>query len=148
MAVFFSIHRYYMERKIFQHLLELKSLQIRSTKINEAALVKRAVDDYHNSTCELGYETATSLKKYPYSEYSFRNFELFLYETLKALQKKETYNFQNISEVYDEVKLSNTFKMIFFVIFFSFLLKIFEVTFILLKILNYKHFRTEVMQQV
>lgn len=95
-----------MERKIFQHLLELKSLQIRSTKVNESALVKRAVDDYHKSTIELGYETGSTLKRYPYSEYSFKNFELFLYDTLKSLQKRETYNFQNISEVYDEVSNS------------------------------------------
>ncbi|XP_052562273.1 inversin isoform X1 [Culex pipiens pallens] len=99
-----NIRRYYMERKIFQHLLELKSLQIRSTKINESVLVKRAVDDYHRSTIELGYETGSTLKRYPYSEYSFKNFELFLYDTLKTLQKRETYNFQNISEVYDETE--------------------------------------------
>ncbi|XP_052889495.1 ankyrin repeat domain-containing protein 12 [Anopheles moucheti] len=99
-----NIRRYYMERKIFQHLLELKSLQIRSTKVNESVLVKRAVDDYHKSTIELGYETGSTLKRYPYTEYSFRNFELFLYDTLKSLQKKETYNFQNISEVYDEAE--------------------------------------------
>ncbi|XP_053698657.1 uveal autoantigen with coiled-coil domains and ankyrin repeats, partial [Sabethes cyaneus] len=99
-----NIRRYYMERKIFQHLLELKSLQIRSTKVNESALVKRAVDDYHKSTIELGYETGSTLKRYPYSEYSFKNFELFLYDTLKSLQKRETYNFQNISEVYDEAE--------------------------------------------
>ncbi|XP_058455880.1 ankycorbin-like isoform X2 [Malaya genurostris] len=99
-----NIRRYYMERKIFQHLLELKSLQIRSTKVNESALVKRAVDDYHKSTIELGYETGSTLRRYPYSEYSFKNFELFLYDTLKSLQKRETYNFQNISEVYDEAE--------------------------------------------
>nr|XP_040224234.2 ankyrin repeat domain-containing protein 12 isoform X2 [Anopheles coluzzii] len=99
-----NIRRYYMERKIFQHLLELKSLQIRSTKVNESVLVKRAVDDYHKSTIELGYETGSTLKRYPYTEYSFRNFELFLYDTLKSLQKRETYNFQNISEVYDEAE--------------------------------------------
>ncbi|XP_065081642.1 ankyrin repeat domain-containing protein 12 [Ochlerotatus camptorhynchus] len=99
-----NIRRYYMERKIFQHLLELKSLQIRSTKVNESGLVKRAIDDYHKSTIELGYETGSTLRRYPYSEYSFKNFELFLYDTLKSLQKRETYNFQNISEVYDEAE--------------------------------------------
>lgn len=36
-------------------------------------------------------------------EYTFKNFELFLYETLKSLQKPGTFNFQNISEVYREV---------------------------------------------
>ncbi|XP_049303667.1 uncharacterized protein LOC105227654 isoform X1 [Bactrocera dorsalis] len=99
-----NIRRYYMERKIFQHLLELKSLQIRSTKLNEAVLVKRAVDDYHKSCAALGGETGTRLRRYPFSEYTFKNFELFLYETLKALQKPGTYNFQNINEVYEEAE--------------------------------------------
>lgn len=92
-----------MERKIFQHLLELKSLQIRSSKVNEAILVKRAVDDYHKSVDALGYETGATLKRYPHKEYTFKNFEVFLYETLKSIQKTGTYNFQNISEVYREV---------------------------------------------
>lgn len=92
-----------MERKIFQHLLELKSLQIRSNKAHEAVVVKRAVDDYHKSTHALEYEVGTALRKYPYREYTFKNFELFLYETLKGLQKNGTFNFQNLSEVYREV---------------------------------------------
>lgn len=92
-----------MERKIFQHLLELKSLQIRSNKLNEAVLVKRAVDDYHKSCVLLGGETGTRLRRYNFSEYTFKNFELFLYETLKGLQKPGTNNFQNINEVYEEV---------------------------------------------
>ncbi|XP_037816902.1 inversin [Lucilia sericata] len=99
-----NIRRYYMERKIFQHLLELKSLQIRSNKLNEAVLVKRAVDDYHKSCAALGGETGTRLRRYNFSEYTFKNFELFLYETLKALQKPGTYNFQNINEVYEEAE--------------------------------------------
>lgn len=98
-----NIRRYYMEHKIFQHLLELKSLQIRSTKVNESLLVKRAVDDYHKSTMELGLETGGTLKRYPYKEYTFKNFEIFLYEVLKSLQKNGSNNFQNISDVYLEV---------------------------------------------
>lgn len=120
---------YYMERKIFQHLLELKSLQIRSCKSNEAVLVsdfsitftrthenkflsyfdcvssqvKRAVDDYHKSVNDLGFEVGGTLNKYQLREYTFKNFELFLYDTLKSLQKPGTFNFQNISEVYREV---------------------------------------------
>jgi len=93
-----------MERKIFQHLLELKSLQIRSSKLNEAVLVKRAVDDYHKSCVLLGGETGTRLRRYNFSEYTFKNFELFLYETLKGLQRPGTNNFQNINEVYEEVR--------------------------------------------
>lgn len=104
---FFFFFRYYMERKIFQHLLELKSLQIRSSKINESVLVKRAVDDYHKSTLALGLETGGSLRRYPYKDYTFKNFEIFLYETLKSLQKTGTYNFQNISDVYKEVRALN-----------------------------------------
>lgn len=94
-----------MERKIFQHLLELKSLQIRSSKLNESALIKRAVEDYHKSILSLGPDTGNFHKRYPFQEYSFKNFEIFLYETLKNLQKNGTHNFQNISEVYKEVKL-------------------------------------------
>ncbi|XP_068155259.1 LOW QUALITY PROTEIN: uncharacterized protein [Drosophila tropicalis] len=99
-----NIRRYYMERKIFQHLLELKSLQIRSSKLNESVLVKRAVDDYHKSCVLLGGETGTRLRRYNFSEYTFKNFELFLYETLKGLQKPGTNNFQNINEVYEEAE--------------------------------------------
>ncbi|TMW45999.1 hypothetical protein DOY81_008921, partial [Sarcophaga bullata] len=99
-----AANKYYMERKIFQHLLELKSLQIRSNKLNEAVLVKRAVDDYHKSCAALGGETGTRLRRYNFTEYTFKNFELFLYETLKALQKPGTYNFQNINEVYEEAE--------------------------------------------
>lgn len=95
-----------MEHKIFQHLLELKSLQIRSTKANESLLVKRAVDDYHKSTMEMGGETGVAIRRYPYKEYTFKNFEIFLYEVLKSLQKSGTNNFQNISDVYLEVSLS------------------------------------------
>lgn len=92
-----------MEHKIFQHLLELKSLQIRSSKVNESLLVKRAVDDYHKSTVELGSETGSTLRRYPYKEYTFKNFEIFLYEVLKSLQKSGSNNFQNLSDVYLEV---------------------------------------------
>ncbi|KAH8311222.1 hypothetical protein KR044_005035 [Drosophila immigrans] len=99
-----NIRRYYMERKIFQHLLELKSLQIRSNKLNESVLVKRAVDDYHKSCVLLGGETGTRLRRYNFTEYTFKNFELFLYETLKGLQKPGTNNFQNINEVYEEAE--------------------------------------------
>ncbi|XP_055849294.1 ankycorbin isoform X2 [Episyrphus balteatus] len=99
-----NIRRYYMERKIFQHLLELKGLQIRSNKLNEAVLVKRAVDEYHKSCVALGGETGTTLRRYSFSEYTFKNFELFLYETLKTLQRPGTFNFQNINDVYEEAE--------------------------------------------
>ncbi|KFB47636.1 AGAP001673-PA-like protein [Anopheles sinensis] len=79
-----NIRRYYMERKIFQHLLELKSLQIRSTKVNESVLVKRAVDDYHKSTIELGYETGSTLKRYPFV---YRLFNKLIFFVLIFSQK-------------------------------------------------------------
>lgn len=65
--------------------------------------MKRAVDDYHKSVNDLGFEVGGTLNKYQLREYTFKNFELFLYETLKSLQKPGTFNFQNISEVYREV---------------------------------------------
>lgn len=105
-----------MERKVFQHLLELKSLQIRSSKSNEAILVKRAVEDYHKSVNDLGYEIGGTLSKYQMREYTFKNFELFLYETLKSLQKPGTFNFQNISEVYKEVGSITSYRHVCFYI--------------------------------
>lgn len=105
--------RYYMEHKIFQHLLELKSLQIRSSKVNESLLVKRAVDDYHKSTMEMGSDTGVPIRRYPYKEYTFKNFEIFLYEVLKSLQKNGSNNYQNISDVYLEV--SNAYIFLLFV---------------------------------
>lgn len=94
-----------MERKIFQHLLELKSMQIRSKKCNESILVKRAVNGYHKSCATIGTETGIRLQRYKSTEYTFKKFELFLYETLKKLQKPGTNNFRNIEEVYTEVRL-------------------------------------------
>lgn len=69
--------------------------------------MKRAVDDYHKSVNDLGFEVGGTLNKYQMREYTFKNFELFLYETLKSLQKPGTFNFQNISEVYREVTKKN-----------------------------------------
>lgn len=115
-----------MERQIFQHLLELKSLQIRSSRVLESTLVRRAVDDYHNSTLFPKNECVTDqppgevkrtlatkdsdptyLRRYPYKEYTFKKFELHLYETLKSLQRGGSRNFQNISEVYREAERRN-----------------------------------------
>lgn len=86
-----------MEKKIFQYLLELKGLQMRSNKSNERMIIKRIIDDYHRA---IGNE----MPSYPYEDYTFKNFELFLYETLRGLQKRGSYNFQNLSEVYREAE--------------------------------------------
>uniref|UniRef100_A0A336LK91 CSON014285 protein n=1 Tax=Culicoides sonorensis TaxID=179676 RepID=A0A336LK91_CULSO len=44
------------------------------------------------------------MPSFPYDDYTFKNFELFLYETLRGLQKRGSYNFQNLSEVYREAE--------------------------------------------
>ncbi|CAG4931837.1 unnamed protein product [Parnassius apollo] len=77
-----NMRRYYCERKIFQHLLELKRLQIRTSKANEAVLVKRAIDEYNKSSL-----ANVGLGPYNNPEYSFSSFEKFLYDSLRKLQK-------------------------------------------------------------
>lgn len=74
--------RYYCERKIFQQLLELKRLQIRTSKANEAVLIKRAIEDYNRSSL-----AHVGLGPYNSPDYSFSSFEKFLYESLRKLQK-------------------------------------------------------------
>ncbi|XP_014372201.2 ankycorbin [Papilio machaon] len=77
-----NMRRYYCERKIFQHLLELKRLQIRTSKTNEAVLVKRAIDEYNKSSL-----ANVGLGPYNNPDYSFSSFEKFLYDSLRKLQK-------------------------------------------------------------
>ncbi|XP_068619263.1 uncharacterized protein [Battus philenor] len=77
-----NMRRYYCERKIFQHLLELKRLQIRTSKAHEAVLVKRAIDEYNKSSL-----ANVGLGPYNNPEYSFSSFEKFLYDSLRKLQK-------------------------------------------------------------
>lgn len=79
MELFF---RYHLERKIFQHLLELKRLQIRTGQSNEAVLVKRAIDDYHRSIL-----STVGAGRYKQKDYTFKSFEKFLYDSLRKLQK-------------------------------------------------------------
>lgn len=61
-----------MERRIFHELLELKRLQIRAGRSNEAVLVKRLVDDYRRAGLWIG------LKQYE-GVFTFRAFEKYLY---------------------------------------------------------------------
>lgn len=75
-------YRYHMERKIFQHLLDLKRLQIRSGQANEHMLVKRAIDTYHNSVA-----ATIGAGRYTRKDYTYRGFEQFLYQSLRTLQK-------------------------------------------------------------
>lgn len=73
--------RYHLERKIFQHLLDLKRLQIRSGQHNEAMLVKRAIDAYHKSCA-----ATVGSGRYVPQDFTFRSFEYFLYNSLRKIQ--------------------------------------------------------------
>ncbi|XP_045776583.1 ankycorbin isoform X2 [Maniola jurtina] len=88
-----NMRRYYCERKIFQHLLELKRLQIRTSKANEAVLVKRAIDEYNKSSL-----AQVGLGPYNNTEYSFSSFEKFLYNSLRKLQKSGKKQLDNLPE--------------------------------------------------
>lgn len=77
-----NMRRYYCERKIFQHLLDLKRLQIRTSKTNEAVLVKRAIEEYNKTSL-----VHVGLGPYNSTDFSFSSFEKFLYESLRKLQK-------------------------------------------------------------
>ncbi|KAI5643130.1 ankyrin repeats (3 copies) domain-containing protein [Phthorimaea operculella] len=86
-----NMRRYYCERKIFQHLLELKRLQIRTSKANEAVLIKRAIDEYNKSSL-----SNVGLGPYNKPDYSFSSFEKFLYENLRKLQKSGKKHLDNL----------------------------------------------------
>ncbi|XP_059053160.1 protein phosphatase 1 regulatory subunit 12A [Achroia grisella] len=88
-----NMRRYYCERKIFQHLLELKRLQIRTSKTNEAILVKRAIDEYNKSSL-----ASVGLGPYNTPDFSFSSFEKFLYESLRKLQKSGKKHLDNLPE--------------------------------------------------
>ncbi|XP_066249413.1 inversin isoform X2 [Euwallacea similis] len=77
-----NIRRYHLERKIFQHLLELKRSQIRAGQHNEAILVKRAIDQY-NQSCS----STVGAGRYIAEDFTFKSFEKFLYDSLRKLQK-------------------------------------------------------------
>ncbi|XP_049878013.1 protein phosphatase 1 regulatory subunit 12A isoform X2 [Pectinophora gossypiella] len=86
-----NMRRYYCERKIFQHLLELKRLQIRTSKTNEAVLVKRAIEEYNKSSL-----ASVGLGPYNNPDFSFSSFEKFLYESLRKLQKSGKKHLDNL----------------------------------------------------
>ncbi|GBP61177.1 Ankyrin repeat, PH and SEC7 domain containing protein secG [Eumeta japonica] len=88
-----NMRRYYCERKIFQHLLELKRLQIRTSKTNEAVLVKRAIDEYNKSSL-----ANVGLGSYNSPDYTFSSFEKFLYDSLRKLQKSSKKHLDNLPE--------------------------------------------------
>ncbi|KAF2904745.1 hypothetical protein ILUMI_01433, partial [Ignelater luminosus] len=88
-----NIRRYHLERKIFQHLLDLKRLQIRSGQHNEAVLVKRAIDAYHRSCA-----ATVGAGKYTSQDFSFRSFENFLYNSLRKIQRTGIEHLQGLPE--------------------------------------------------
>ncbi|XP_048486319.1 protein phosphatase 1 regulatory subunit 12A [Plutella xylostella] len=88
-----NMRRYYCERKIFQHLLELKRLQIRTSKTNEAVLVKRAIEEYNKSSL-----AQVGLGPYNSPDFTFSSFEKFLYESLRKLQKSGKRHLDNLPE--------------------------------------------------
>ena len=81
-----NVKRYQLERRIFQELLELKRLQIRASKANEAVIVKQLSERYNNTVRQLA----------PGDQYrgvfQFKEFEAFLYTTLQKIQSPEKSN--------------------------------------------------------
>ena len=78
-----NVKRYQLERRIFQELLELKRLQIRASKANEAVIVKQLSERYNNTVRQIA----------PGDQYRgnfhFKEFEAFLYTTLQKIQCPE-----------------------------------------------------------
>lgn len=85
-----------MERKIFQHLLDLKRLQIRSGQSNEAVLVKRAIDAYHTSVA-----ATVGAGRYIKKDYTYKSFEKFLYYSLRMLQRGTSEHLKGLPETPD-----------------------------------------------
>ena len=67
-----QIDRYNLERKIFQQLLDLKQMQIRSGQANEQVFAKRLIDGFRKDAVTVG------LRPYDGS-YSFQQLETYLY---------------------------------------------------------------------
>ncbi|XP_050300061.1 ankyrin repeat domain-containing protein 35 isoform X2 [Anthonomus grandis grandis] len=93
-----NIRRYHLERKIFQHLLDLKRSQIRAGQHNEAVLVKRAIDQY-NQSCA----STVGAGRYVTEDFTFKSFERFLYESLRKLQKIDVAYLRGLPEVQEHV---------------------------------------------
>ncbi|XP_044013213.1 ankycorbin isoform X2 [Aphidius gifuensis] len=79
-----NLRRYHLERKIFFQLMELKRLQIRHGQTNENVLVKRQVEAFHKAGMA---GPALGVARYD-QPLTFKNFEGFLYEQLRRLQRR------------------------------------------------------------
>lgn len=73
--------------------MDLKRIQIRSSKANEAMLVKRAIDEYHKSSL-----VHVGAGKYTSTDYSYKSFEKFLYESLRKLQRTSAKHLADLPE--------------------------------------------------
>ncbi|XP_060536632.1 ankycorbin [Cylas formicarius] len=93
-----NIRRYHLERKLFQHLLELKRSQIRADQHNESVLVKRAIDQYNRSCA-----STVGAGRYVPHDFTFRSFEKFLYESLRKLQKIDVAHLRGLPESAENV---------------------------------------------
>ena len=78
-----SVKRYQIERRIFQELLELKRLQIRASKANEAVIVKQLSERYNNTVRGLAGDQYRG-------NLAFKEFEAFLYSTLQKIQSQSS----------------------------------------------------------
>ena len=81
-----NVKRYQLERRIFQELLELKRLQIRASKANEAVIVKQLSERYNNTVKQLAPADIYR------GNFLFKEFEAFLYTTLQKIQSPEKNN--------------------------------------------------------
>jgi len=76
-----SIHRYQIERKLFEELQELKRCQIRSNRSHETLLVKRLVDKFERELKIPGISQFNG-------PFNYKTYEKFLYGKLHDLNHK------------------------------------------------------------
>ena len=69
---FITLLRYYLERKLFEELYDLKRYQIRTGKSNEPQTVKRLVEKFRRDVLAPGMSDFKG-------PYSYRAYEMFLY---------------------------------------------------------------------
>lgn len=87
--------------------MDLKRIQIRSSKAHEAVLVKRAIDEYHKSS--LAYVGAG---RYTGNEFTYKSFEKFLYDSLRKLQRSSAKHLINLPErAYPDFDGNDVYKM-------------------------------------
>jgi hypothetical protein len=87
--------------------MDLKRIQIRSSKANEAMLVKRAIEEYHRSSL-----VHVGAGRYSSNDYTFKSFEKFLYDTLRKLQRSGGHHLMNLPEkTFPDFDNRNEYKM-------------------------------------